>query len=189
MKIAVVTMLEVPDPTPAPNAPGSPESPLELPDVNKVAQAVDKAMQSLPAAMADLGLGFHNATVVAAIPDQVGKTLVETWNALIPLYMGLLIKQVPTMPGLLAVPVFPEPADQAAAQVVSMRGPQSARDLIGYRVDLLSAMTHGTHIVAKQTEQALAPLLDIARQMQRARDAVGSAVPDGPREPEITGVG
>lgn len=188
MKIAVVTMLEVPDPTPAPNAPESPESRLELPDVNKVAQAVDKALQSLPAAMADQGLGFHNATVVAAIPDQVGKNLVDTWNALIPLYMGLLLKQVPTMPGLLAVPVFPDAADQAAAQVVSMRGPKSARDLIGYRVDLLSAMTHGTHIVAKQTEQSLQPLLDMARKIQQVR-ANGGPVTDGPAEPEISGVG
>lgn len=183
MKIFAIVQVEVPDPVPAsepiivadadpaPNAPKSPETASSTLELGAIGQAIENALLGLASHMAAQKQGFHNARLETLIPEATHLSPVEAWQAIAPAFLGTILKAAPLTPGLLAIPVFTKDQiiEQQAVRLIGMRNSNSVRDMLGFRVDMLSAANNACYAVMKQTEEVLTPIIKIAQAAQAAQ--------------------
>jgi len=193
MQVFALVGFDIADPTPTPEQQAAGKTPAELLDLNVIAQCVDTSLQAMPAVMETNKMGCRGAVVMNLILAQPDIPASDAWHNVAPMLLGAILKAAPQLDGLLAVPVHQQNSEDAKiSKAIALKNSETKRDLIGFRLDLIRAINGACYATMRQTEEALAPVIQLAREAEKAQfeaEALRNVGVPGPTEPEISGVG
>jgi hypothetical protein len=180
MKLLLIVSIETANLTPAPNAPGSPETAQGDQELQEVAQVLDEALRQLSPLLAARGFTYEHAKVLGGCRVQNPETPpANAWQQAAPGLLSLIFEAAPQVSGILAVPILAisDPALRPAVNIIALKNSAVSRDVLDFRLDLLAAVSIAANTVTQQTAQSLRPLAALAQDASAAVSLNSEASP------------